>query len=54
MKQPKHGIRTLEESERVDEIARMLGGRKITESTRKHAEEMLGSGKKAKRKKSTG
>ena len=47
-------IRTLEESERVDEIARMLGGRKITESTRKHAEEMLGSGKKAKRKKSTG
>jgi DNA repair protein RecN (Recombination protein N) len=30
--------------ERVEEIARMLGGVKITETTRKHAAEMLKSG----------
>jgi DNA repair protein RecN (Recombination protein N) len=29
---------------RVEEIARMLGGVKITETTRKHAAELLGSG----------
>jgi DNA repair protein RecN (Recombination protein N) len=28
--------------ERIEEIARMLGGVKITERTRAHAEEMLG------------
>ncbi len=35
-------IRTLGEAERVEEIARMLGGAKITDTTRKHAAEMLG------------
>lgn len=32
----------LDPAQRVDEIARMLGGVKITETTRKHAAEMLG------------
>ncbi|MGV8934839.1 MAG: DNA repair protein RecN [Gallionellaceae bacterium] len=35
-------IRVLEPAERVEEIARMLGGVKITETTLKHAAEMLG------------
>ena len=35
-------IRALPKDERVEEIARMLGGVKITETTRKHAAEMLG------------
>jgi DNA repair protein RecN (Recombination protein N) len=34
-------VKEIEEDERVDEIARMLGGLKITDRTRKHAEEML-------------
>ncbi|MBI5460724.1 MAG: DNA repair protein RecN [Gammaproteobacteria bacterium] len=34
-------IRQLSESERVDEIARMLGGLEVTASTRAHAEEMI-------------
>ena len=34
-------IRALDEAERIEEIARMLGGKKITASTRKHAREML-------------
>jgi DNA repair protein RecN (Recombination protein N) len=33
----------LDGEQRVEEIARMLGGIKITETTRKHAAEMLGS-----------
>jgi DNA repair protein RecN (Recombination protein N) len=33
-------IRTLNEEERVDELARMLGGVKITKQTREHAREM--------------
>jgi DNA repair protein RecN (Recombination protein N) len=36
-------IRVLEANERVEEIARMLGGVKITETTMKHAAEMLGA-----------
>ena len=32
----------LDDRERIEEIARMLGGVKITETTRKHAAEMLG------------
>ena len=36
-------IRVLEQTERIEEIARMLGGVKITETTRKHAAEMLGT-----------
>jgi len=35
-------VRVLDQRERVEEIARMLGGVKITETTRKHAAEMLG------------
>jgi DNA repair protein RecN (Recombination protein N) len=35
-------IRVLEKAERIEEIARMLGGVKITETTRKHAAELLG------------
>ncbi|MGB5535591.1 MAG: DNA repair protein RecN, partial [Thiogranum sp.] len=34
-------IRALADDERVEEIARMLGGRKITASTRQHARETL-------------
>ena len=34
-------IQTLDDTERVEEIARMLGGTEITETTRAHAEEML-------------
>jgi DNA repair protein RecN (Recombination protein N) len=36
-------IAVLDGEQRVEEIARMLGGVKITETTRKHAAEMLGS-----------
>jgi len=35
-------VRPLEGDERVEELARMLGGVKITETTRRHAAEMLG------------
>ncbi|MDH4285104.1 MAG: DNA repair protein RecN [Gallionellaceae bacterium] len=35
-------IRMLGQAERVEEIARMLGGMKITDTARKHAAEMLG------------
>jgi DNA repair protein RecN (Recombination protein N) len=35
-------VSVLERSQRVEEIARMLGGVKITDTTRKHAAEMLG------------
>jgi DNA repair protein RecN (Recombination protein N) len=38
-------ITVLEKQERVEEIARMLGGEKITETTRKHAAEMLRGGR---------
>ncbi|TDI74663.1 MAG: DNA repair protein RecN [Betaproteobacteria bacterium] len=38
-------ITILKNQERVEEIARMLGGVKITETTRKHAAEMLRVGK---------
>ncbi len=34
-------IRPLDQAERIDEIARMLGGLKITSTTREHAREML-------------
>ncbi len=37
-------VRLLDEKERVDEIARMLGGKTITEATIKHAEEMVERG----------
>ena len=35
------GVARLDDQQRIDEIARMLGGRRITESTRQHAQEML-------------
>ena len=35
-------VTALDGKQRVDEIARMLGGVKITDTTRKHAAEMLG------------
>jgi DNA repair protein RecN (Recombination protein N) len=34
-------VTVLQSGQRVEEIARMLGGVKITETTRKHAAEML-------------
>jgi len=37
-------VHTLGEDERMEEIARMLGGKTITASTREHAREMLQSG----------
>lgn len=39
--QTRIGIKELKESEKVEEIARMLAGEKITETARKHAKEML-------------
>jgi len=36
-------ISVLKQAERIEEIARMLGGVKITETTRRHAAEMLGA-----------
>jgi DNA repair protein RecN (Recombination protein N) len=36
-------IRALNGEERIEEVARMLGGAKITDTTRKHAAEMLGA-----------
>ena len=38
-------VRLLDKKERVDEIARMLGGKIITEATLKHAEEMIARGR---------
>jgi DNA repair ATPase RecN len=37
------GIRELSDEERVEEIARMLAGEKITDSARRHAAEMIAS-----------
>ncbi|MDH3900036.1 MAG: DNA repair protein RecN [Gammaproteobacteria bacterium] len=37
-------VRHLDREERIDELARMLGGVKITNQTRKHAQEMLAQG----------
>jgi DNA repair ATPase RecN len=34
-------VHKLSEKDRIAEVARMLGGIKITEQTRKHAEEMV-------------
>jgi DNA repair protein RecN (Recombination protein N) len=40
---PVSGMSLLERRERIEELARMLGGHEITETTRKHAREMLAS-----------
>jgi DNA repair protein RecN (Recombination protein N) len=37
-------VRLLDKQDRVDEIARMLGGKTITEATIRHAEEMIERG----------
>ncbi|MCM2326287.1 MAG: DNA repair protein RecN [Lysobacter sp.] len=37
-------VAPLDAAGRIEEIARMLGGARITETTRRHAEEMLGNG----------
>ncbi|WP_024851577.1 DNA repair protein RecN [Hydrogenovibrio kuenenii] len=39
-------VTTLNEAERVEELARMLGGMTITENTRNHAKEMLATAQK--------
>jgi DNA repair protein RecN (Recombination protein N) len=41
-------VAPLDREQRVEEIARMLGGIKITETTRKHAAEMLGGASRGK------
>jgi DNA repair protein RecN (Recombination protein N) len=38
---PVSRIASLERKQRVEELARMLGGIEITDTTRKHAREML-------------
>ena len=40
-------VKKLSEKDRIAEVARMLGGIKITEQTRRHAEEMVRAGVKA-------
>ncbi len=37
-------VEILTDKERVEEVARMLGGEKVTETARRHAREMVGSG----------
>jgi hypothetical protein len=37
-------VDALDAAGRIEEIARMLGGTRITDTTRRHAEEMLGQG----------
>jgi len=49
-KSTKTGITQLGEDERVEELARMLGGVEITKRTREHAAEMLRSGMRADKK----
>lgn len=49
-KSTKTGITQLGEDERIEELARMLGGVEITKRTREHAAEMLHSGMQADRK----
>jgi len=39
-------VRQLKADERVEEVARMLGGLRITEKTRRHAEEMVTGGRR--------
>ena len=36
------GVRRLDEADRVEELARMLGGAEVTDVTRRHARELLG------------
>ena len=41
------GIETLDDGERVDELARMLAGQRITEETREYAEALLAAGRRS-------
>lgn len=41
-------VKRLDESDRIDELARLLGGVDLTETTRMHASEMLSMAKKSK------
>jgi DNA repair protein RecN (Recombination protein N) len=52
-KSTRTGLSHLTEDERVEELARMLGGIEITQRTRDHASEMLGAGKKGLKARST-
>jgi DNA repair protein RecN (Recombination protein N) len=47
---PTCSVSVLDRESRIEEIARMLGGVKITDTTRRHAEEMLGYAAPARRK----
>lgn len=38
---PKTSIRLMDDPQRTEEIARMLSGEKLTDTSRKHAEQML-------------
>ena len=49
-KSTRTGITQLNDKERIEEIARMLGGVEITRRTRDHAAEMLNSGRDKKSK----
>ena len=40
---PLSQLRLLDRKARIDELARMLGGQQVTETTRKHARELLAS-----------
>jgi DNA repair protein RecN (Recombination protein N) len=40
---PVSHLRLLDRKARIEELARMLGGQQITETTRKHARELLAS-----------
>ena len=50
-KSTRSGLSRLNDNERIEELARMLGGVKITKKTREHAAEMLASGRRPARKK---
>lgn len=52
-KSTRTGLSHLTEDERVEELARMLGGVEITKRTRDHASEMLGAGTKGRKARST-
>jgi DNA repair protein RecN (Recombination protein N) len=40
-RQPVSSVAALDRAGRVEELARMLGGQQITDTTRKHARELL-------------
>jgi len=40
-------VRTLSGSERVDELARMLGGKTVTDASRRHAADLLAAAERS-------